>query len=670
MPEIRAYDTNIVQLDLNTSSIVKVQTKTKAENNFYGVTQQFTLSGSVLVLRRKYAEIVVEYRTLDEKKELEQRLPTTELEKKLYDLANSPEALALKNKANEVAAKLIGQEGALAKEVGEDLNGFKALGEAFGENLKTTMQALPVLSTSSSLGAAKTSLEKANSDLITGKSTGNGAPNFVVAQGSPKAINELFQGANKIFDAAKPELTTLLKEVSAVAEEIDADKVLNDVATEASTEIKKVTKSFMKDITPQEPFVQAKETTFGNLLATVVGAARSIEQKAFDLPLDGLKEELPDLIDEFKQTNISKNVVNGLYSDPSTKTPLTNVIQKLGGEINNFGTSRQKFDLVDTIEEFQYDVATCKRDITASVIHWTKSFSDQYLTAYDIDVNHKKLQIAKLGDEEVANAKNKGGIMWHYVILKDGSLQRGRPLELETIAESPWPTRTIHIGFVAGYTIPFGEQSAAIFPTSESITAAQWDTFDKIVESLILLKPGIAITGHNTIHQVTACPGFDVQSYVERKYNYYTPYTSEYLERDEPFTIEELASVPAKKIANAQKGFEPSEVVADVLAKRNTNTDKKTGEIKLPTEQEITDAMDEFKTKIKELDTQDIQLKIKEASAQLSEQFSNPRSELNTEIQNLVSKKDSIVSSIEDARKKLVNTGHEFSSKENTWLKK
>lgn len=665
---IKAYDTSIIRLDINTSSIVSVETKTKLSNTYYGRISNFTLSGDVLVLRRTYAEIKVTYETSDQERELEQRVPTSELEKKLAEINNSPETLALKNKANEVAAKLASQEAITVQDVGATLEGFEALAAPVLENVKSIFGAFPVKSTSAAAGATQTAEQTSNSNLITGKTTGNGAPNLIIAHASPKALNEIYQGENPILTTTKSTIDQILKNSSAAQEEITVDNVADDPMTEAGTQVKKTTSSHFKRLS--DPAVQTKETSFANLLAQTVGLVKDLVQEDFNTPLQGLKDDLPDLIDEFRQTNISKNVINGLYIDPTTKSPPTNLIQQLGGDVNAFGTAGERFDIVDTLEEFHYDIATCKRDITAALIHWTRTYSDQYLTAYDINDMHTELQKQKIGAQELAAKGQEAGIMWHYCILKDGTLQRGRPIELDVIEDTAWAKRTIHIGFVAGFNVPFDEQDPAIFPTPDSITTSQWKTFDAIVNSLILLKPGIGITGHNSVHRATACPGFDVETYIQDKWNYHSSYTTSKLNTDNPLTPEELASLPATKIANAQKGFERSEIVADVLSNRNTNTDKNTGKTKLPTAEEITQAIEDAKNKIIELDQKDIQLKIKEAAAQLEEQFSIPRIDLDKEVSTLRLDKEAAANQLGEIRQKVVNAGYEFNSEEQTWLKK
>ena len=93
MAYIKAFDTNVVQLDRNTSSILKVETKVNKNNNFYGVTSSYRVAGSVLILKRKYAEIKVTYEVFTDTTGLikeniartqnDPRMPRSELHKKM-----------------------------------------------------------------------------------------------------------------------------------------------------------------------------------------------------------------------------------------------------------------------------------------------------------------------------------------------------------------------------------------------------------------------------------------------------------------------------------------------------------------------------------------------------------------------------------------------------------
>ena len=131
--------------------------------------------------------------------------------------------------------------------------------------------------------------------------------------------------------------------------------------------------------------------------------------------------------------------------------------------------------------------------------------------------------------------------MWHYVILKDGTLQRGRPIELSTVDEMPFAERTIHIGFIAGYDVQFRDRSdGSAQATPNSITTQQWKTFNDICETLLNIKPGIGILGHNDIHNASTCPGFDVEAYVSEKFGYTSPYVPADFESANALTIEEM----------------------------------------------------------------------------------------------------------------------------------
>lgn len=681
MAYIKAFDTNVVQLDRNTSSILKVETKVNKNNNFYGVTSSYRVAGSVLILKRKYAEIKVTYEVFTDTTGLikeniartqnDPRMPRSELHKKMEEIVESPELQRLKQRANEVNEKFAAQEAVSFKDLFQEIQGFQALSEPLLENMKSTFDTIPVINSSNATGAAKTASETSNSDLITGKSTKSGAPNKIVTLGNPVAINSVYQvdEGDPILEATPTQIKNILKGTSIKEDAVDNANIKVKPADTASLEITKAIKATFNKF--ESAPIQTKETSYANLLPNLVGQIKSLKPAAFDEVLPGIKTDLPDLIDKFKQTGLTENTVGGIWSDPKTKMPLTSLITKLGGELNDFGKSSQVFEVVDTIEELQYELAGIKRDVTACIFHWTKTYANQFLTAYDIDKLHKAQQEFKLGVEDVAKAGNKAGIMWHYCILKDGTLQRGRPIELNTIDSQPFAERAIHVGFVAGYEVDYQSTDAGVAKaTKNSITTEQWKTFDLLVSSMIMIKPGIGITGHNTLHHISSCPGFDVEQYIKDKFSYSSPYDQRHFDNPNALTVDEIINLPATEIAKVPKNVKRASLNSDALAEKNTNVNQLNGEkLEVPKE-EIDKAIKDFNSKLRELENADIQIKLKEQKANLESFFGDPtRTSLTGDIQNLKLDRTPIIETLDTFRKDLINSGYEFDDVAKTWKK-
>ena len=116
------------------------------------------------------------------------------------------------------------------------------------------------------------------------------------------------------------------------------------------------------------------------------------------------------------------------------------------------------FDFVDTAEEFEADVASSTRDIFYAV-WWTAA-----------------TPLTENGSSEVVhNANNRGGEdgnQYHYIILKNGRVQRGRPVAAKGRTENG-----IDILYIAN---PSGQH-----------TPQQDDSYKKMCEALYRILPGI-----------------------------------------------------------------------------------------------------------------------------------------------------------------------------------
>jgi len=161
------------------------------------------------------------------------------------------------------------------------------------------------------------------------------------------------------------------------------------------------------------------------------------------------------------------------------------------------------FTMVSSVEELDAEFQNIFRDITEVVIHATETYTNKDLGAVEIN----NLQI-ELGHE---------GIGYHYVIRRDGRLQRGRPVNRigEHAAINGHDTYSIGIAMVGGLNVSSGENNATDYRSSQSFTREQFTTLEKFVNSFYRRYPGGQVFGHNDIDAQEFDPYFDVQDYVE-----------------------------------------------------------------------------------------------------------------------------------------------------------
>ena len=104
------------------------------------------------------------------------------------------------------------------------------------------------------------------------------------------------------------------------------------------------------------------------------------------------------------------------------------------------GASSYEFTMVSSIEELEAELRGATREITEVVIHWTANFINQVnIGAEDIHRIHQQ--------------RGFNGCGYHYIIKRDGTIQRGRPLNIIGAHAKDFGHNNYSIGIshVAGY---------------------------------------------------------------------------------------------------------------------------------------------------------------------------------------------------------------------------
>jgi len=167
----------------------------------------------------------------------------------------------------------------------------------------------------------------------------------------------------------------------------------------------------------------------------------------------------------------------------------------------NDGQGSQSFSYINTVEELEAELRTSTRDITEVVVHWTETFTNKNIGSEEINSTHIGLGIK--------------GIGYHYVIRRDGSLQRGRPLsnQGEHSYVNDHDEFSIGLVFVGGFNCSSGTPNPESFLSSQSLTRAQMTTFEQFCRAFYKKYPGGQVLGHNDIDSTELDPGFDVIDY-------------------------------------------------------------------------------------------------------------------------------------------------------------
>jgi hypothetical protein len=215
--------------------------------------------------------------------------------------------------------------------------------------------------------------------------------------------------------------------------------------------------------------------------------------------------EIQDVVNEINTIDKSLNDLDTTISGSTVvdaslfdaPTPLTSTANKWAGR----ETPQDAFTLVSSVEELDAEFSTVRRDVTEVIIHATETYSNKNIGSPEINDIHNKL--------------GHDGIGFHYVIRRDGSLQRGRPVNRkgEHAPVNDHNDLSIGVVMVGGLAAASGQENPSRSP--HSFTRAQFTTLEQFLESFYRKFPGGQVFGHNDVDISELDPYFDVPDYVE-----------------------------------------------------------------------------------------------------------------------------------------------------------
>lgn len=185
------------------------------------------------------------------------------------------------------------------------------------------------------------------------------------------------------------------------------------------------------------------------------------------------------------------------------------------------------FSYVSSAEELEVDLKSINREITEIIVHWTEHFNNQ-----------------DLGSEEIQSVLSRSGsaIPYHYLIRKDGSIQRGRPTSYQGGALNNNHQRySIQIAFVGGINAPTGTSDYKRFLSANSFTPKQVTSFQQFCAIAYSAWPGVQIMGHNDIDRTQVDPGFDVINEMEHLFGKKNVYENP--SEQQPYSRKQLIKV-------------------------------------------------------------------------------------------------------------------------------
>jgi N-acetylmuramoyl-L-alanine amidase len=175
---------------------------------------------------------------------------------------------------------------------------------------------------------------------------------------------------------------------------------------------------------------------------------------------------------------------------------------------STFGTNSPGYtSFISSVEELQLEFRSVLREIVEVIIHSTETHTNA-----NLDADQIKETAIEFGASEMP---------YHYVIKRDGSLQRG--LDVDTVAdhcpENGHNDRSISLILVGGLNIATGVSADDEFTQAAAYTREQYNTLWHFMKTFFNTWPGGQALGHGDVLGYRNEPGFDVREYCKSEFN-------------------------------------------------------------------------------------------------------------------------------------------------------
>jgi len=488
----------------------------------------------------------------------------------------------------------------------KEVNGFKSLTPFAKESETITKRAMPVKLTGSA-GDGSLTLNTTNASQLTSifgvAPAASGSLKKIVTSGSPASLLKQMQ---KNFSNLSPEkIRTYASNVSiSPSRTIESLKPENNPSTVAVQTSSKIYKDKLKDKLNSAGFNLNPLAAFSGLGRSkqnlgaqfVAGLLNKVSSAFGDIKngISGIAGAALDLIESGgSQTNVADYMSRGNLVSVSTPK-ISYVLQDQNAFAGYATPESYEFTFVSSVEELITEFKNCNRGpkndgddfIGGLFIHEPKKYTGlpEKANAKDMQERVKKAQLrvltreientntaadgktaAETALERISIRPNEYGINSHYLILTDGSLQRGRPID---------KTRT-PIAYPRFYKT--GAQ-LSILSGGSPPNAKQFETYDRFLKAWFTVFPDCGVYGTSEASD-RVVNTFDVRQNVKSKYRFVYRY-DDLTDLDEfppklqtavtrPATIAKTSSTIQKPVSYA----EANKTITDLAESKRFNND-------------------------------------------------------------------------------------------------
>ena len=359
-----------------------------------------------------------------------------------------------------------------------------------------------------SVGDLTASIENGMSDVLGGitKAVGEGLSNIVgqVADGLSDVVGSLQVLGEQLTGALRSAFAGAIGGLPLSDEKVSELTLLMQKGDDVSKTKAAVILAQAADPSPAMKKVIADA---GDNASTVTGFKELVESKAraagiptaevqkFSATQDKIEASLEAVTTTIAGSNVSE--AGTFYKEEVDLAVLAKRYKE---------SSTKVFPYVNSKEELQLEIRKTTRDVSEIVVHATESYTNANIGSEEIHIRH-----IEAGHD---------GIQYHYVIRRDGTLQRGMPTDTPSTASAilGHDKNCIDVVLVGGVNVPSEADYPLLNLSASSFTQAQMKTLEAICESFYLKVSGGQVMGHNAIDRNSQDPYFDVVSYVENKF--------------------------------------------------------------------------------------------------------------------------------------------------------
>lgn len=550
-PEVIAKITDI--------RVAKSQTDDKnafATNNLTSIfndLSQYTYNGSIISLKSFHQRIRIEYEKPEVTQAEFEAAASPEMlafqQKMIADIGGPMRASASTLNVQEITGNA-----SPFNVLGATFGGFKGLQEGSKPTANFTKRVrIAKMEPGAADGSGDaTSSQTSNLTTLFKKTnlSTNNLNKVVFTQGSVNAIMDELKvrtsaNSSKIKETAQSVLPTnlstkILEQATTAIDDKDAgitveSKMTKEVQTEVKTKLREAQNAGI-DLDPNALIPGAGRSgsnTFANLLGKVKGI-----KAQFPPSVKNLMKGLPDGVIPPKLNTKIPNIIEGV--DPITgklslDTNTNKLIQKGSltpnmspSNISNLGFNKStwagyntpktyKFEFVDTSDELETEFSNSSRmktgtnnQVVAFIVGWTDKIwgPPEKVNASSIHEISKTNDLQNLINSEKniksalvkINAKPKiYGIQAHYLILTDGRIQRGRPIdETRNPDTSSFDLTGVQVTIVANTENPVNDEQLA--------------SLKKLISKAYKVVPGLNLFGDYEMDQNKLGPAIDMDS--------------------------------------------------------------------------------------------------------------------------------------------------------------